>query len=501
VRKLTCLSRYVVFIFIAIFCFIKPAYSFPSFDLNYLTEKILAQVVDNKSKTSANLSLASLETDTKPAASFSGLQGKAEKLLVDKNWWLIIISFWSLGFLLAFTPCVLPLILIMLSFLGAEGGTISKKKSFSLALTYVLALALTYAITGVIAALGGIYIQAYLQNPWALTIFSLFFAILALSLLDVYKLQVPQSWRHVLVRRNTLQASRSYFGVALMGVLATLIASPCMAAPLMGVIGYIGQTGDLILSAVTLFIMGLGIGTPLLMATVLGRRLLPEKGEWQENIKKIFGFLLLAVAVWFYDRITPEPLNSVLWGGFAIFIAAYLRFWKNPFKTQSGRYKKILSLLFFIGGLILLIGPYVEKKQLLQVNINKEAPAVYRVQFKDIADLAELQSALKMAVAQHKFVLLSFSAGWCESCRVNDNNIYSDQKVKEVLQDFLLLRVDLTTPSAQVLELMRSYNVLAPPLIIFFDETGKELSLRIFNDIKADDFARILQKIIARTLQ
>lgn len=226
--------------------------------------------------------------------------------LAKGNWLLFISGIWFFGLLLSFTPCVLPLLLLIAGFL-AQSSEISYKRSISLSFTYVMSLAITFAILGTLASSFGIYLSSYFQNPWVVGTFSSILGLLALSLLGFYKIKLPSRLQHIAVRHNKLQSNYHFIEVAVMGMIATLITSPCIAAPLVGVLSYISQTGSLLLGAIGLFIFGIGMGTPLLVATIVNKEILPNIGPWQHVIKFFFGVILFGMAIWISCRIIPNP--------------------------------------------------------------------------------------------------------------------------------------------------------------------------------------------------
>jgi len=432
-------------------------------------------------------------------------QNKAKKLLIHHNLFSILTGFWLLGFLLAFTPCVLPLILIIAGFLCGKTGQISKNKTISLSCTYVISLSITYAIAGMIAAVCGIYIQAYLQNTWTVGAFSLLFVILALSLLGLYKLQLPLSWRVHFIKYNKFRKHYTHTQVAIMGVLATLIASPCMAAPLAGVLSYIGSQGSLLLGGIALFSVGLGIGTPLILASCLGVKMLPELHSWQEGIKEFFGLLLMGIAIWLLERIIPGSWSMILWSILAIFTAIYIGILKEIELNNSGILRKTISIIVLIYGIALFVGMLLGNTNPLQpLNFNQimqKNSSVQTASFLNIKNLQEFQSELDLAKTKEMPILLDFYAGWCDSCHRMDDTVYKSEIVQPFLKKFILLRVNLTIMQPALQELIKHFDLVSPPAALFFNGQGKEINLRIFDNIDASKFADVLNKILNKEIK
>ncbi len=376
-------------------------------------------------------------------------QDKATQLLANKSLGLILLGFLGFGLLLSLTPCVLPMLPILASIIVGQGQKITTKRAFGLSLTYVLAMAFTYALAGVIAGLAGSYVQAYLQNPWVLGAFSFIFVLLALSLFGVYELRLPPSLQQRFASFSNHQTSGTYTGVALMGCAATLIASPCVTAPLVGVLSYIGQTGNAWLGGIALFIMGIGMGIPLLIVGTLGGRFLPKAGDWLNGVKVFFGLILLGIAIWFLERILPYFIMMLLWSLLAVLTAVFMGVLDKSPTNRFGQFIKGLSFIVFAYGLALALGAFMGNSNYFQPLHFKNTTSIDTPQsdvlpWQKITSLAELDKVLQHAQSQQKPVIVDFYADWCTSCKDMVNHVFPDPAVKKLLVQFILIRADVT---------------------------------------------------------
>jgi thiol:disulfide interchange protein DsbD len=437
-----------------------------------------------------------LITTTAATTSSESDQNKIMQTLKDKKLFSIIGVFFLLGLLLSLTPCVLPMIPILSSIILGQ-KTISHARSFALSFIYVFAMSLTYAVLGIIIGLIGGRIQAFLQNPWVIGIFSLIFIAMALSLFGFFSVQLPETLRRKIAKLSNEQKHGSFLGTAVMGCLSTLILSPCVTPPLAGAIIYIGDTGNALLGACALFFMGLGMGVPLLIIGASSAKLLPKAGHWMNVIKCILGVMMLGVAIWLLSRILPGQITMILWAILAIGCAIAMRTFTNV-QTPSQWVSKLFGILIFVYGVILLIGALLGQtnplnpipiKQIQQNNLT----------FIQVNSLAELNTQLENAKSLNKPAMLDFYATWCVSCRQMDAYTFSDSKVKELLQNFVLLRTDVTTSTPSNQKLEKKLKVVAPPTLIFFNREGKEVkSARIVGEIAAKRLAEQLSALLNR---
>lgn len=393
--------------------------------------------------------------------------------------WIILATFFVFGLLLAFTPCVFPMIPILSSIIVGQGEKISTRKAFIMSLVYVLAMSVTYTIAGVLSGLFGGNLQAAFQNPWIIGSFSFIFVLLALSMFGFYELQLPGALQSKLTNISNKQKGGSLVGVAIMGFLSALIVGPCMAPPLAGALIYIGQTGDALLGGLALFVMSLGIGLPLLLLGTSAGKLLPRAGAWMDNVKSVFGVIMLGVAIWMASRIVPDAITLLAWAILLISSAVYLGAFNNV-SEKSGWFKlfKSMALALFTWGVLMLVGLSAGNTNPLQplkgLGGSQHATETH-LQFKRISTVAELNTALK---ANPK-VMVDFYADWCTSCKEMEAGTFTDPSVSEALKGVTLLQFDVTANNAQQKALMKKLEVLGPPSIMFYKNGIETRSQRV----------------------
>jgi len=431
-----------------------------------------------------------------PGETLSEQDSLAASLAGGNTLW-VLLTFFGLGLLLAFTPCVFPMIPILSSIIVGQGEGLTTRKAFILSLVYVLAMAATYTVAGVIAGLFGANLQAAFQNPWILSTFAAVFVLLSLSMFGFYDLQLPSALQSKLSEISGRQEGGTLTGVAIMGLLSALIVGPCVAPPLMGALIYIGQTGDPWLGGAALFALSMGMGAPLIAIGTAGGKLLPRAGGWMDAVKAVFGVLLLGVAIWLLERILPATLVMVLWGVLALISAVYLGA-LEPIREGGSGWRKLwkgLGVVLLLYGALLLIGASTGGKDPLQplgqmrlAGGSATAPA--HLEFKRIKSVADLEQELTTAAAQGRPVMLDFYADWCVSCKEMEKYTFSDPDVIEALRGATLLQADVTANDKTDQALLRHFNLIGPPAILFWNGTEQERkNFRVVGFMPAETFA------------
>ena len=454
----------------------------------------------------AGLAQGATRTDA-PAALFGGAapsaSGEDDRVaaLFGGGFWLAIVSFFGFGLLLSFTPCVLPMVPILSGIIIGAGHTVTRTKGLLLAAVYVLGMAITYAAAGVAAGLSGAMLAATLQNPWVLGAFSAVFVALALSMFGFYELQLPVALQSRLSSASNRFHGGQGVGVFVMGVLSALILGPCVAAPLAGALLYIGQSRDVVLGGSALFAMALGMGVPLLAVGASAGALLPKAGPWMETVKKFFGTLLLAVAIYLVSPFMPLPLQMFLWAALLIGTGVFLRAIDPLPPAAHGflRFGKVVGLVALLAGIAYLVGAFSGSRDILQplsgLRGTAAGEATHATPFQRISSTADLDAQLRAAAG--KPVLLDFYADWCVSCKEMERFTFSDERVKARFGDMVLLQADVTANSSEHAALLKRFRLFGPPGIIFFDREGREIQgLRVIGFQPADRFVAALDQAI-----
>ena len=434
-------------------------------------------------------------------ASSNDESGRIAQLLKDANLWVVAASFLGFGLLLSLTPCVFPMIPIISGIIvgsGRNGHGVSHARGFALSLAYVLGMATTYAAVGVAAGLTGTLLSVALQNQWVLGGFALIFVALSLSMFGFYELQLPTFLQSKVSEEASHLKGGSLPGVAIMGTLSALIVGPCVAAPLAGALLYIGQTGDALLGGIALFCMALGMGMPLLAVGLSAGTLLPKSGAWMESVKKAFGILLLATALWLIAPLIPTAVQLGAWSLLLIVSAVYLRAIDPlpPHAKGWSRFWKGIGLVMLIAGAALLVGALSGAKDPLQPLAGLRGGAsseVARLPFVRIRSVAELEARIK---ATDRPVMLDFYADWCVSCKEMERFTFSDARVRRALDGWTLLQADVTANSDEDKALLARFKLFGPPGIIFFDSQGKEIgNVRVVGYQNVEQFQRTLMSV------
>ena len=438
----------------------------------------IAQVA-NTEKTSGK----STALSTQPKAEQDRL---AESLFNSKY---AVFGFFLLGLGLAFTPCVLPMLPLLSAIVIGQNQRPNMWRAFALSFVYVQGMALTYTLLGLIVAAIGLPFQVALQHPYVMIGLSIIFVLLALSMFGVFTLQLPSSLQTKLSLLSQQQKAGALGGVFLMGMIAGLVASPCTSAPLSGALLYVAQSGDLFTGAITLYLLALGMGVPLILITLFGNKILPKSGMWMETVKKLFGFVMLALPVFLISRILPDEWTPRLWAmlGTAFFI------W-FAFQMPKNGTGWVFRILFLVAAMISVkpLQTWVWGETSTPSAI--ENKVVSHVEFKKVKSEAELQQAL--AENNKPLVMLDLYADWCVACKEFEKETFSDPSVQKAFGDMLLLQVDMTKNSEENRVLMTKYKVLGLPTILFFNREGKEIEgSRINGFMPPVEFLQWIQKI------
>ena len=443
-----------------------------------------------------------------PPAAITGTQPSGDEssrislLLKNASVWSLLLFFLGSGVALAFTPCMFPMIPILSGIIVGHGHDITKRRAFVLSAVYVLGMAVTYAVFGVAAGLSGTLLSSALQNTWVLSAFAALFVALSLSMFGFYELQLPSFLQSKLTDEANRQQGGSLHGVLLMGALSAVIVGPCVAAPLAGALLYIARTGDALLGGSALFVMALGMGLPLIVVGTSARHLLPKPGPWMEAIKKVFGVLLLGLAIWLVSPVIPVPALMLAWAGLLIFSAIYLSA-LDPLPPHAHGWQKFgkgVGVVLLLIGAALLAGTLGGGRDPLQPLgfLRPQGVAAAEAQgpkFERIKSPAELDQRLKTA---GRPVLLDFYADWCVSCKEMERYTFTDPGVASRMGKMLLLQADVTANDAEDRVLLKRFSLFGPPGIIFFDGSGREIpDLRVIGFQEAGPYSATLDTALA----
>jgi thiol:disulfide interchange protein DsbD len=427
-----------------------------------------------------------------------------------KSWFSVVGLFFILGLGLTFTPCVLPMVPILTSIvIGQHKHT--PAKGFVLSTTYVMGMAITYAVAGITVGLlgAGANIQAWMQTPWILTIFALLFLVLSLSMFGLYELQLPSGLRNRLNNMNQKQKGGNLISVFLMGVLSALVVSPCVSAPLAGALVYLSTTGDAWLGGSALLALGLGMGTPLIILGTSGASIMPKAGGWMDQIKAFFGILLIGVAIWLLSRFLDSTLILAMWGILAIVYAIYLGAIEpiEPAQTGVKRTVKGIGFVILVYGVLALIGALQGNDDPLKPLASSYADSTTNNSqahsaaspFENIANKTQLEAAIAnhLAANPNGAVMLDYYADWCIACKVMEKAVFHEVDVQAHWPELLWLQIDVTDQTAEQVELMTDFNLFGPPSMLFFTTNGEQDKLRILGEMHKEEFVQHLNKVKA----
>ncbi|SIO93664.1 protein-disulfide reductase DsbD [Vibrio spartinae] len=437
---------------------------------------------------SASNGIASPSNQPLPKQSVQPPQAEQNRLAdaLGENLWTVML-FLFLGIGLAFTPCVFPMYPIVTSIVLGQNN-LNKKQAFGLAVIYVQGMALTYTLLGLVVASAGLQFQAALQSPTILIAFSLLFILLSLSMFGLYTIQMPATLQTVLNNLSQQQSGGRQFGVFIMGAISGLICSPCTTAPLSGALLYVAQTGDLMLGGIALYLLGLGMGVPLIIIAVFGQRFLPKSGPWMEKIKTLFGFILLAAPIFLLERIIPELWSVSLWAllGVSLFLWILL----TSLRSAASQFRKTLLLVLSLAGVGLSLTPVALYSGIFTSPAHAESLSFVQVQNVD-----ELAQQLALAKANQQPVMIDFYADWCVACKEFEKYTFSDHTVQQKLANYRLIQADVTANNAQNKALLNHLGVLGLPTLSFWNSTGTRVpQARITGFMDADEFLEHLHQ-------
>lgn len=422
--------------------------------------------------------------------------------LAEGNYGWILLSFFGFGLLLSLTPCVFPMIPILSSIIVSQPSVaMGAKKGFILSLVYVLSMASAYTIAGILAALFGANLQASLQNPWVISVFSAMFVVLALSMFGFFEIKMPSRIQSRLSKTSDEAQSQGIAGIAVMGFVSALIVGPCVAAPLAGALIYIGQSGDVLLGGTALFVMSLGMGVPLLAIGTTAGRYMPRPGAWMQNVTAFFGVTLLGVAVWMLSRILPSFVTMGLWMLLCLLSALFFGAIEPLANTVSG-WKRLVKGFWFIVllyGIALFVGllsgasnplsPFERltlKENRLHTASSPDASMLH------VKTLEELNAFIAKA---QKPVMVDFYADWCVNCVEFERFTFQDARVQEKLKTMERVKIDVTNNSDEDKKLQKAFGIFGPPAILFFKNAQEISELRLVGYKNADEFLTHIEKV------
>ncbi len=436
------------------------------------------------------------QPSTRGASSLDG--GEARRALLSGSLWLIVPLFFALGVGLAFTVCMLPMIPILSGIILGQGKTITRVRGLILSSSYVLGMALTFTVAGVLVGQSGKNIAPVLQNPWVLGAFAGIFVLLALSMFGFYEIQMPSFIQSkATVASNRLSGGR-VLSVFVMGALSAVIIGPCAAPPVFAALAFVSHTGDAVLGGTALFAMALGIGTPLLIVGASAGALLPKAGPWMQTINRVFGVLMLGLAIWIISPLIASAVHMLLWSALLIVSAIYLHA-IDPLPQNSSGFRKLwkgVGVIALLVGVALLVGALSGGRDILQPlaglrGTGAVGEAATRPAFERVRSLGELQQ--RIAQAGGRAVMLDFYADWCISCKEMERFTFGDPEVKARMARMLVLQADVTESTPEADALLRRFGLFGPPGIVFFGPSGVELDrVRVIGFQPAEKFVGAL---------
>ncbi len=426
-------------------------------------------------------------SNLKKVSFFESQNAISESLNINSLIYNIFI-FYLAGLLLAFTPCVLPMVPILTGIIAGQGN-VSQKRSITLSSIYVISMSLTYALAGIVVASSGTNIQASLQNPYVLGFISLLFFIFALAMFKFFDIQMPKSIQTLMTNISNKQKSGGVKDVAVMGVLSALIVGPCVTAPLIGALIYIAATGDAFVGGLALFFLGLGMGTPLIILGSSTTKLISKIGPYLELVNYFFGMLFVFVSVWLLERIVSMELAAYLWSISAIIFVIVLsksyKLFKSFLSKTIGYTLSIVSLFYF------LIQIYGIKNNNYYDPITSFIQKNQSVKFIEVKTIENLNKELTNS---DKLIMVDLYADWCVACKELEKYTFSNQKVSNILNEFKLIKLDITQTTEEHSEYLKNLKIFGPPALLFYDLNGNEIeSARVVGFMESENFLEVLR--------
>ena len=459
----------------------------------YLSQVGTASVVEPGQDTKISISDSDSLAPISEQFELASLLSSKQSLLIT------LLLFLGLGVGLAFTPCVFPMYPILSGIVIGQGKTISTSRAFTLSFVYVQGMAITYSLLGLIVASAGVQFQAGLQHPAILISLIVIFVLLAVVMFGAYELQLPSSWQEKLNAMSNKQTSGSYLGVLAMGAISGLVASPCTTAPLTGILLFIAQSGDLVLGFSALYVLSLGMGIPLILFGITGGRLLPKAGNWMNVVKVTFGFMMLAVAIMFVERLVTHFATDIAWALLGLITFTY--FYVMNQNTPVSFFKGLRMFLIFIGLFVSAGYGYQTFSGIGHSNVQGQSNdiAIAHPEFLKISSIEEFNQAIAEASADGQTVMLDLYADWCVACKEFEKYTFSDANVVKALRHSVLMQIDLTDSSDANLAFQERFSVLGLPTIMFFDAQGQELeTARVTGFMRAAPFAEHVNSLFAK---
>ena len=415
----------------------------------------------------------------------------------------MLIAAFLAGLALSWTPCVYPMVPILSGIIIGQKETPSNFNAVLMSVTFVLSMSLAYGLIGASAGYfgAGINIQAIMQTPWVLFVFSFIFVLLALSMFGLYDIQLPTGLQTKLTNISNSQSGGNFIGVSIMGFLSALIVGPCVTPFLATALSYVIAGGSALKGGLSLFAMGIGMGVPLIIICGWGINALPKAGPWMENVKKVFGFAMIAVALYLLDRILSPLLSLILWALFFTVSPIIVGVFKNLNKSLNlfGLFFKLFSLIFLIYGLMLwslvLKGGGAIQQPLDSLIYGDKIDSSNNAEFQIIKDEAQLSSLISKTSSNEKILVLKFYAEWCIACKKLERVVFKDSIVNKSLKGSMTYTVDVTKNTLLNQSILSRFSLVGPPAILFFKDGKGARSHRIIGEVSAIELTNHLNNL------